>query len=117
RPHRSGGGQGMARIVTARARRHERRDTASHQEGEFSWHRHHEDEFRVDLEGCDSVTLGSGDLFVVPKDLRHQPVAHAPPCAPPPASRRSGTEMRGERTIVDPGPGTNGGVTRATDVD
>jgi hypothetical protein len=69
----------MARIATARARRRERRDSASHQEGEFFWHRHHEDEFRVDLEGCDFVTLGSGDLFVVPEDLRHQPVAHEPP--------------------------------------
>ena len=69
----------MARIATARARRRERRGAASRPEGEFPWLRHQEDEFRVDLKGSRPGSLGSGDLFVVPKDLRHRPVAHAPP--------------------------------------
>ena len=31
------------------------------------------------------------------------------PCAPPRPSETKRTAMRGERTIVDPGPATNGG--------
>jgi hypothetical protein len=99
----------MARIATAQARRRERRGVASRPEGEFPWLRHQQDEFRVDLEGSRPGSLGSGDLFVVPKDLGHRPVAHARPCAPPRASETKRTGMRGERTIVDPGPVTNGG--------
>ena len=52
-------------------------------EGEFPWHTHDEDElflcwdgeFRVEQEGTDPVTLRPGDLFVVPKGVRHRPVA------------------------------------------
>ena len=51
--------------------------------GEFPRHHHDEDElflcwdgsFQIELEGGDSVTLTRGDLFVVPRGVRHRPVA------------------------------------------
>lgn len=52
-------------------------------EGSFPWHEHAADELflcwdgalRIELEGASSVSLGPGDLFVVPRGTRHRPVA------------------------------------------
>jgi mannose-6-phosphate isomerase-like protein (cupin superfamily) len=52
-------------------------------EGPFVWHFHDEDEmflcwdgtFRIELDGLSPVQLARGDMFVVPKGLRHRPVA------------------------------------------
>src|SRR6266705_584972 len=52
-------------------------------EGEFRWHTHDEDElflcwdgeFRIELEGSPPIDLGPGELFVVPRRIRHRPVA------------------------------------------
>lgn len=55
-------------------------------DGEFPWHVHEEDElflcwdgaFRIELDAEESISLRSGELFVVPKGVRHRPVADAP---------------------------------------
>jgi mannose-6-phosphate isomerase-like protein (cupin superfamily) len=51
-------------------------------EGGFPWHTHDEDElffcwdgsFVIELDG-DAVQLNRGDIFVVPRGVRHRPVA------------------------------------------
>ena len=52
--------------------------------GEFVWHAHDDEDelFQViygtlviQLEGRDDVTLEAGDFFVVPKGVRHNPIA------------------------------------------
>ena len=51
--------------------------------GEFVWHKHDEtDDFFLVLKGCldiqlrdRTVTLGPGELYVVPKGVEHRPVA------------------------------------------
>jgi mannose-6-phosphate isomerase-like protein (cupin superfamily) len=52
-------------------------------EGEFPWHTHLEDElflcwdgaFRIEVEEAGSIPLQAGELFVVPRGVRHRPVA------------------------------------------
>ena len=55
-------------------------------EGAYHWHQRDQDElylcwdgsFRVEFEGGEAVVLRAGDIFVVPKGLRHRTVADEP---------------------------------------
>jgi mannose-6-phosphate isomerase-like protein (cupin superfamily) len=53
-------------------------------QGEFHWHKHdHQDElflvldglFRIEVEGRAAVKLGPRDAYLVPRGVRHRPVA------------------------------------------
>jgi mannose-6-phosphate isomerase-like protein (cupin superfamily) len=55
-------------------------------QGEFVWHQHDETDelflvtagqLRIHLQDRDDVVLGAGELFVVPRGVRHCPVADA----------------------------------------
>lgn len=55
-------------------------------EGEFVWHTHHDTDelflvhrgaLTIELRGHSDVTLGPGDIYVVPKGVEHRPRASA----------------------------------------
>ena len=52
--------------------------------GSFDWHKHDEEDelffvsqglLHIEIEGQDTVKLGPGELCVIPKGVRHRPVA------------------------------------------
>lgn len=53
-------------------------------EGDFAWHKHDDEDemffisrglLEIEIEGQDPVILGPGELCVIPKGVRHRPVA------------------------------------------
>lgn len=53
-------------------------------EGDFDWHKHDDEDelflitrglLHIEIEGQDTVVLGPGELCVIPKGVRHRPVA------------------------------------------
>jgi mannose-6-phosphate isomerase-like protein (cupin superfamily) len=73
-------------------------------EGSYPWHRHDEsDDFFLVLQGSlviemreISITLGAGEMFIVPKGVEHRPVAQPGTyfmLIEPPATKDTGTTM------------------------
>ena len=81
-------------------------------EGEFVWHSHaDEDELFLVVEGSlrillrdGEVTLGPGELTVIPKGVEHCPVAESECLVMllEPATTRNTGEVTNERTVEDP---------------
>jgi len=53
--------------------------------GDFVWHAHEQEDemflvlkgtLVIEIEDQEAVTLGAGDMYVVPKGVRHRPIAH-----------------------------------------
>jgi GrpB-like predicted nucleotidyltransferase (UPF0157 family) len=81
--------------------------------GEFVWHHHdHEDELFLVIQGRfrmefrdRHVWLGEGEFLVVPRGVEHRPVAEEP-CDVllfEPATTLNTGNVRGERTVIEPG--------------
>lgn len=80
--------------------------------GEFVWHAHeHEDELFLVVRGSleiefrdRTVTLGPGELLVVPRGVEHRPVAQSEVelLLFEPASTVNTGEMGGDRTVANP---------------
>lgn len=73
-------------------------------QGSYPWHRHeHTDDFFLVLQGTlviemreTSVTLGPGEMFVVPKGVEHRPVAESDTffvLIEPPNTKDTGTTL------------------------
>ena len=71
-------------------------------QGEFVWHRHAEEDELIELRDG-QVTLGPGELVVVPKGLEHRPVAREEVhlmLIEPKATRHTGDVVT-DRTVTD----------------
>ena len=81
-------------------------------DGEFIWHSHqNEDELFLVLEGSlrlefrdGEVTLGPGEIYIVPRGVEHRPVARdsAHVLMFEPASTVNTGDLRNERTVENP---------------
>ncbi|MGI9039390.1 MAG: cupin domain-containing protein [Gemmatimonadota bacterium] len=81
-------------------------------EGEFIWHSHAEEDelffvlsgtLRIELRGGD-VTLGPGEMCVIPRGVEHRPVAESLVSLLlfEPASTRHTGDVESERTVIEP---------------